>query len=100
MAKSGRFTGFSGTIYRQSEPDSGLFLLGESTIMDRINGFLADCYWISGKDTVSGYVICLVHHCVRGIPGIRKFFIKKWLLFIFMIECKKYECIILFVITI
>jgi len=31
---------------------------------------------------------------------IPEFFIKKWLLFIFMIECKKYECIILFVIAI
>jgi hypothetical protein len=86
MAKSGRFAGFSGTGSRQSEPDSGLFLLMGSTAKDRIHGFSADCFWTMREGTVSGQVIYLDYHCVRGIPDIRKFFIKKWLLFIFMIE--------------
>jgi len=41
MTKSERFAGFSGVISRQSEPDLGLFLLGECRVMDRIHGFFA-----------------------------------------------------------
>jgi len=45
MAKSGRSAGFSGVISRQSEPDSGLFLLGESSVMD---GSMVFCCFFQG----------------------------------------------------
>jgi hypothetical protein len=75
MTKSGRFAGFSGQISRQSEPYSGLFLRGESRVMDRIHGFLL---LFSGlQERVSYSVIYPDHHSVRGIPDSRKFFFKK-----------------------
>jgi len=56
MTKSGRFAGFSGTLSRQSEPDSGLFFLGESKVMYRIHGFSAACFRTAGEGTVSGHL--------------------------------------------
>jgi hypothetical protein len=71
MTKSGRFAGFSGALSRQSEPDSGLFLLGERRVMDRIHGFML---LFSGlPERVRYQDIYEDHHKVRGIPDSRKF---------------------------
>ena len=71
MTKSERFAGFSGVISRQSEPNSGLFLLGERSVMNRIHGFLL---FFSGLPKRVRYQdIYEDHHKVRGIPDSRKF---------------------------